>query len=200
MILQLPQAFPAVQALELLAVHAPFGVLPLDVTTLSSVALARGVVSTAVAISNNLNALNLIRVMTKLGSLHVFVNPDTWTWLSLCAIEAQYRLEDEVLRVPPAFLEARQLAEDCFEREDMEVWRRGVLPGDDTDFIAKLSTCDRLMRLGVVIDFLTRVRDSIEVVLGEPTYDLVSAIDSMFKYSLKQMEKLDERHEVILGK
>lgn len=196
---QLPHLFCAVQALEMLAVHAPFGVLPLDTTTLSSVALARGTISTAKTILAEMNAIGLVRSMVRAGHLHAFNIPDVWTWLATCSMEAQYRLEDEVIRVPADFMEARQIAETFFEKDDMSFWLRGVRPGDDVEQLSRLSTCDEIVRLGIVLDFTTRTRDSLEAAFKDPTFDLVPAIDSMFKYTLKQMEKEDHRHEAILG-
>jgi hypothetical protein len=197
---QLPQLFCAPQAFEILAVHAPFGVLPLDTTTLSSVALARGTIATARSILDETGAHSLVQAMVRSGDFHAFTVPDVWTWLSICSIDAQYKLEDEVIRIPTDFPEARTIAESFFEAEDTSGWVRGVHPGDYAEFIGKLMTCDQLVRLGTVLDFCTRTRDSLEAAFKDPTFDLVPAIDSMFKYSLKQLEKCDQRHDVLLGK
>lgn len=194
---QLPQSFTTLQALELLAIHAPFGVLPLDSTRLSSLVLSRGTITTAASIATELGAGMMVRTMLRLGNTHTWMGTDTWTWLSTCAAEAAYKLEDEIARAPTNLAEARNLAEMFYDPEDLDIWRKGVSIVDEADFVGRLHVCDKLLRTAEVLDSLARSRAILENASKDPGYEATDAMEAEFKYAFARMESLDHKHDAI---
>ena len=196
---QLPQSFTTLQALELLSVHAPFGVLPLDSTRLSSLVLNRGTIASASSVSAEINAGAMIRSLFRLGNLQTWMATDTWTYLSSCAAEAANKLEDEISRAPTNLADARNLAEVFYDPEDLEIWRKGVGIVDEADFVGRLHVCDKMLRTAEVLDSLSRSRAILENAAKDVNFDATEAIDVEFKYAFSRLEDLDRKHDAIYG-
>lgn len=194
---QLPYSFVTLQALEIMSVHAPYGVLPLDTTSLSSLALARGTVQAAAAVSVELNASLMIRTMSRVGHVHTWLATDTWTWLSTCAAEAAFRVEDETPRVPASLAEARAIAELFYDREDLDVWRKGVGMLDEAEFLGRLYMCDRLLHLAELLDSVMRSRGVVETASKDPDFDATAAMDAEFRYAMSRLEDLDKKFQAV---
>jgi hypothetical protein len=194
---QLPQSFMTLQAIELLAFHAPFGVLPLDSTRLSSLVLSRGITTIAASVCTDLNAGLMVRQLLRISDTHAWMATDTWTWLSTCAIEAAYKLEDEVTRIPANLPDARNMAEMFFDPDDLDIWRKGVSIVDEADFVGRLHVCDKLLRTAEVLDSLSRSRAILETAAKDPHYDATEAMEGEFKYAFSRMERLDNKHDAI---
>jgi hypothetical protein len=199
-LLQVPQSFTTLQALELLAVHAPFGVLPLNSTRLSSLVLSRGTIASAVAVSTEVNAGAMIRSLLRLGNIHTWMATDTWTYLSMCAAEAAYKLEDEIARAPANLADARNLAEMFYDPEDLEIWRNGVGITDEADFVGRLHVCDKLLRTAEVLDSLSRSRAILDNAAKDVNFEATEAMEVEFKYAFARLEDLDRKHDAIYGK
>lgn len=194
---ELPRNFNTLQALELFAVHAPFGVLPFDSTRLTSLALNRGTITAASAVAVDLGAATMVRAFLRVGHLHAWLITDIWTWLATCASEAYSKFEDEASRAPLSLDEARSIASIFYENEDLELWRKGVEIADEADFIGRLYVCDRLLQLAEVLDSLARSRDMVEAVAKDPTFDVTAATLAEFKYSISRLEALDNKFHAI---
>jgi hypothetical protein len=197
---QLPQSFTTLQALELLAVHAPYGILPLDSTRLSSIALARGSILAASAVATALNVSLMVRTMGQMGTFHRWMATDTWTWLSTCAAEAAYKLEDEVAKAPPSLADARNIVEAMIDPDDLEIWRKAVTIVDEADYVGRLNVCDKLLRTAEVLDSLARSRNILETASKDPNFDATEAMEAEFKYAFARLESLDQKHEAIYSK
>lgn len=198
-LLHMPANFATLQALELFALHAPLGILPFDTTSLSSLAPSRGIIQAASAVATELNVSLMIRTMSRMGHVHLWLSTDTWTWLSSCVAEANSKLEDQVARPPASLADARAIAEGFWEGDDMDVWRKGASMVDEADFLGRLYVCDRLLRVAEVLDSLGRSRGVLETVAKEPTFDVTNAIDAEFKFVASRMEALDAKHQAIYG-
>jgi hypothetical protein len=196
---QLPQSFTTLQALELLAVHAPFGVLPLDSTRLSSLVLNRGTIASALSVSMEVGAAAMIRSYSRLGNLQTWMATDTWTYLSSCAVEAAYKLEDEIARAPASLADARNLVEMFYDLEDLEIWRNGVGIVDEADFVGRLHVCDKLLRTAEVLDSLSRSRAILDNAAKDINFDATEAMEVEFKYAFARLEDLDRKHDAIYG-
>lgn len=194
---QLPQSFTTLQALELFAVHAPYGILPLDSTRLSSLTFNRGTTHAAAGVSAEIGAGLMIRTMSRIGHLHSWLSSDTWTWLSICATEAYCKFEDEVAKAPASLHEARTVADVFYESSNLEVWAKGVEIADEADFTGRLYICDRVLQLAEVLESLARSRGHVETVAKDPTFDATAATLAEFKYSISRLEALDSKFHTI---
>lgn len=194
---ELPQDFHTLQALELLAVHAPFGILPFDSTRLTSLTLNRGTITVASAVAVELGAGLMVRSMLRMGHLHAWLATDVWTWLSTCAAEAYSKFENEVSRSPPSLGEAKSIAGIFYEDAEFELWRKAVGIADEADFIGRLYVCDRVLQLAEVLESLARSRDIVEAVAQDPTFDATAATLAEFKYSISRLEALDNKFHAI---
>jgi hypothetical protein len=188
------------QALELLAVHAPYGILPLDSTRLSSIALARGTILAASFVASQLNVALMVQTMRQMGAFHRWIASDTWTWLSTCAAEAAYKLEDEVAKAPPSLADARAVAEAMYDPNDRDCWLRGAGAVDEADFVGRVHVCDKLLRTAEVLDSLARSRNILETSAKDRTFDATEAMEAEFKYVFARLDDLDQKHEAILSK
>jgi hypothetical protein len=137
--------------------------------------------------------------MLRLGNVHAWISTDAWTWLSICAAEAAYKLEDEIARAPSNFVEARNLAEMFYDPEDLEIWRKGVSIVDEADFVGRLHVCDKFLRTAEVLDSLARSRAILESAAKDPGFDATDAMEAEFKYAFSRLESLDRKHDAIYG-
>ena len=197
-LLHLPQDFAAIQALDLMSMHAPLGVLPLQTTNLNLLTVGRGLSAAALSISQVLSFHGLISRMMRIGLTVCWETTDCWLWLSLCLAEAALSLEDQLPRPPSSLAEARGLADTFLAREDLEFWRRGLLNGEMDGLVGRLSLCDRLVRFGHVHDTMASMRAALERAAADSSFDPVEAIVAEFKFFTQRLELLDERHADVM--
>lgn len=197
---QLPCTFATLQALEIMSVHAPYGVLPLDTTSLTSLALAKGAVQAAATMAVELQAGLMIRTMSRVGHVHTWLATDTWTWLSCCAAEANMRVEDETPRMPTSMADARAIVDLFYDRDDLDVWRQGVSLVDEAEFTGRLYMCDRLLHLAETLQFAVRCRAAIEQAAKDINFDMTAAIDAEFQYNSARLNELEKKFQAIYGK
>jgi hypothetical protein len=124
---------------------------------------------------------------------------DTWTYLSFCAVEAAYKLEDEIARAPANLQDARNVAEMFYEPADLEIWRNGVGIVDEADFVGRLHVCDKLLRTAEVLDSLSRSRAILDNAAKDVNYEATEAMEAEFKYAFARLEDLDRKHDAIYG-
>lgn len=200
-LLKLPKNFQTLQALELMSVHAPLGVLPLQLTTLRTLAVARGQTLAACHISTELSFPRLIeQLLMPPGLRYSFECGDLWLWFGLCAGEAAATLEDLVPRKPQHLSEARRLA-DTFTntRENVELWRESVHREDAALLVGRLAVCDKLARMEELLDALTRIRGALEMSATDPDVDPVQGIVGEFELFSTKMAEVDRRQDSIMG-
>ena len=197
--LQLPVSFHALQALDLLAIHAPLGVLPLQLVKPTSLGIARGQIHASSIISESLAYASLFKQFRNSGIFHTWESADAWLYLSLRANEASSALEDEVTKRPATLNEARDLAEAMMTGANTEVWRSGLDGHDPAGVLGRLAICDRLARLGQVHDGIARIRGTMDAAAAEPNLDIVEAVVEELKYHSGRLEAIDGRFEAIVG-
>ena len=202
-LLQIPRSFLAIQALEILSVHAPLGVLPVQLISPRTLGVARGQVSTAVSISTAVNFPKLTRHLTsvsQIGGPSIWNESDVWLWLSLCLAEGSMTLEDETSRKPASFAEAHEMVEEFWSPEFRSTWQTTIGAVGGAELISRLSVCDRISRVSEVLDSLARVRNGLETAAVDPTFDIVGATAEELKYVTERMNSIDTKHDAILGK
>ncbi|EIW71637.1 hypothetical protein TREMEDRAFT_73361 [Tremella mesenterica DSM 1558] len=194
----LSSSFQTIQALELLSLHAPFGVLPLELVDPASLGVARGQVLVATHISQLVGFHPLMQTIMQSGMSGLFSVVDTWLWLGLCIAEAAVRLEDETPKVPDNLAEAREIVDSFFD-DELELWQSGFADGEIIKTIGKLTVCDRLSRVSEVFNSIIRLRGYLETAVEDSNFDPVTAITDEFKHSISRLEALDERHDAIIA-
>ncbi|WWD20195.1 hypothetical protein CI109_104671 [Kwoniella shandongensis] len=200
LLLQLPNTFFALASLELLATHSPFGVLPLQMTNLHTLAVAKGYVPTASLISTRLSFVHMIeKLVTGPRIGYAFKCSDTWLWLSLIATEAAATLEDNDPIKPLHLAQARQLADTfCDMSVHGDLWQDSIGREDASVLVGRLAVSDKLARLEELLDALARVRESLETSSRDPMYDPVRGITMEFEAYTRKIDELGRRHDFIM--
>ena len=197
--LQLPGSFHALQALDILAMHAPLGALPLQLVNPRSLGVARGQILSINSISESLRFGNLFKTMIFSQVAYAWDLGDAWLYMSLRADEASGTLEDEVTRRPVSLSEVRDVAEAMMANENAGIWMGGLESQDYAGVLGKLAVCDRLARLGQAHDGLSRIREALDAAATEPNLDLVEAVIEELKYYGSRLEAIDSRFEAIVS-
>lgn len=204
-LLTLPESFTALQCLDLLAVHAPLGVLPVQLANPRSLAVARGQIQAACHTSETLKFLTMLRHMRQVSRYkgavgHQAVDEaDYWLWISLVANTAGLVLEDESIKKPTHLQEAREYVDEYWGDDWHEIWSAGLHLFSPAQLIGRLSACDRVIRLTEVIDSALRIRGSLDAAATEPNYDLVGSTIEELKYLTERLDAIDARHDAIMG-
>jgi hypothetical protein len=190
-----PTSFYALQALEVLSLHAPFGVLPYEYTDLGSLAPARGQVTIATSILDRLD----IEVSCSSVSLSSqWENPETWLLLGVHTAEARLVLEVKFPRKPRGLGNARGIASIFTAPENSILWRIHE-PDEAPAVLGRLAICDQLARLEELIDALARLRGILEKAAETPGFDATEPVTEEFKAFDRRLEEIDARHDEILG-
>lgn len=190
-----PRSFHAIQALELLALHAPFSpVLPFQLADPASLGPARGLVGCALNIASNLNLNAMVN-----GPLEKWPNPDFWLWLGLRAAEAQMALEDERPRKPNHLGEARALTWALTSPENDQQWLSAASIDDHAELLGKLAVSDRLARLEEMHDTFFRLRGIMDTVTNVANYGCQQAVAEEIEYYHSRLVEVDGRHDKIIG-
>jgi hypothetical protein len=204
-LLALPESFVAIQCLELLAVHAPFGILPVQMVCPRSLSVARGQIGAAVQISASLKYSVMVRQMTQVSKMkgappHVTLDQgEKWLWYGLCAAEAALALEMETIRKPASLADAKEAMGDFFGNDYHDVWTVGLHAISPPELIGRLATCDRISRLSEVIDTCIRLRTCLDTAASDPSYDVIGALTDEIRYGTERLEAIDTRHDAILS-
>jgi len=163
----------AVQALDLLANFAPLGILPCRSASSQKLVVARGHIT---------NALFLARSI----GLHSQTKSDIWTWLSVCATSATYRLEDYASYDCPEIFQARTLSDAVVETLSFT---------DEPQCIAQWLLCERIARLAIVFDALTSFKNAVQSSIHNMFYDAQSAIVQTLSIAKQCFGATDERYK-----
>lgn len=194
-LVQQPFSFHAIQALEILSLHAPFApVLPFQLTDPRTLAPARGLSGIATNISVSLNFQSLVNC-----GIDRWTNPDFWLWLGMCAGAAQMSLEDERPRKLAILTDARSASASFVAPESDGLWSSAATSDDPAELLGKLAVCDRLARLEELHDGIGRLRGTLETTAAVPNFNAVQTILDEFEYFTRRMTAIDKRYEEILG-
>jgi hypothetical protein len=190
-----PSSFHAIQALELLALHAPLSpALPLQLTDPTALGPARGVIGVALNIANSLNFNAMVN-----GPLERWPNPDFWLWLGLRAGEAQMAFEDERPRKPALLGEARALTWALTSPENDQQWVSAASMDDPAELLGKLAVSDRLARLEELHDSYGRLRGILDTATTTVNFAGQQAIQEEIDFYNARLAEIDRRHDNILG-
>ncbi|GMK57496.1 hypothetical protein CspeluHIS016_0403300 [Cutaneotrichosporon spelunceum] len=190
-----PSSFHAIQALELLGLHAPLSpALPLQLTDPTALGAARGVIGVALNIANSLNFDAMVN-----GPLERWPNPDFWLWLGLHAGEAQMAFEDERPRKPQKLGEARALTWALTSPENDQQWVSAASIDDPAELLGKLVVSDRLARLEELHDSYNRLRGILDNVTTTVNFGAQQAIQEEVDFYNSRLAEVDRRHDNILG-
>ncbi|WWC92926.1 uncharacterized protein L201_007889 [Kwoniella dendrophila CBS 6074] len=200
-LLQLTRSFAALQALDLLSVHAPLGVLPLQPTSLKDLAVARGMTLSGKCLMETLEFSRLIdQIMIGPGLVFAFECTDFWLWCSLIADQASITFEDFEPLKPSKLNEARRITENIMNyKERSDVWQDGISQGDIAVLVGRLSICDKLARFEEMLDTMSRIRGTLDISSRNSNFDPVRAILNEFESFERRMEDVDRRHDTIMG-
>ncbi|WVW86796.1 hypothetical protein I302_108851 [Kwoniella bestiolae CBS 10118] len=198
--LQLPRSFIALHALELLVVHAPLGVLPMELTSLKDLGVARGLLGTAKNLMITLEYHELVdQAIADTDPIFAFDCTDLWLWASLIADQATISFEDLNPVKPHNLAHARRITENFTNyNEQLGLWQEGIAKGDLAVLIGRLSVCDRLARSEEVLDTITNIKRALDISASNPTYDPVRGILNEFQNHERRMEDLDRRHDALI--
>ncbi|KAK6908807.1 hypothetical protein I203_102811 [Kwoniella mangroviensis CBS 8507] len=198
-ILQLPKSFLALHALELLAVHAPLGVLPLELTSLKELGVARGLIGAAKNLMVTLEFDDLVENAIGPDPMFAFDCSDLWLWASLIADQATISFEDLNPVKSTNLSHARRIAENLTDHnEKLGLWQDGIAKGDLAILIGRLSVSDRLARLEEVLDTIANIKRALEISAGNQSYDPVGSILNEFQNYERKMEDIDRRHDALM--
>lgn len=191
----------AIQALELLGVHAPLGVVPLQLIDPQSVSVARGPINLLHSTSCHLGFSTLFAgLASRESDTHrLWDLPDCLLYLAVAALEASMTLEDEVSRAPASLKETRGIATQYMDESHEYLWRSGVDTLAPSCYIGRLSLFDRICRLGEVLDSLERLRRVLDIAAADMSYNPVDAIAEEFTFFAQKMDRCDSRHDTLLS-
>lgn len=191
LMIQSPDSLHAIQALLLLSIIAPFGILPNQSVVPSELVVARGYLkaakSTAEAISLEMTVKSLIA-----SSANAWDSVETWTWLSLCALEAEMALEGSIITPPHELVNAQPIAETLIEIAHQK------LDGDDLG-LGKAILCERLLRLGLVYADMEQPEKIAESYKELGAARALLVIGEKLEDRLLKLEMLAERMDRITG-
>ncbi|WWC73543.1 uncharacterized protein I206_107515 [Kwoniella pini CBS 10737] len=195
------RSFICLQAFELLAVHAPLGVLPLEPTSLKDLGVARGISVASRHLMGILEFDKLIdQVMSGPGFVFAFQCADFWLWASLIADQTALAFEDLKPTRPSDLSQAKSITDDFLNYNDRSrLWLDGINNGDIAILVGRLSICDRLARSEAVLDTMSRLRSSLDMSVGNTTFDPVNEILNEFENFERGMEVIDARHDAVMG-
>ncbi|WVR08187.1 hypothetical protein IAU60_005233 [Kwoniella sp. DSM 27419] len=201
LLLHQPRSFPALQALELCAVHLPLGTLPLQQTNLRTLAVARGQMNAAIQLMSALQFSSLVeQVITGPGMVFAFECSDIWLWLGLVADQAAITLEDLAPQRPDDLYRARSIADEFTDyAERSNLWQDGIRRTDVAGLVGRLTVCDKLARLDEVHTTTQRIRGALEASATNPHFDPVREIINEFERYEKRLVEVDRRHEIIMN-
>ena len=200
-VLRLPRTCQSVQALELLALHAPFGILPLQLTDTRSPDIARGQIAAASVIASSLEWSSTFGDPEShhLSTTHDQDSPALWTWLALCADEAALALENET-PLRPSFLDAATLLSRRFlQQEYVESWSKRPSEISVAQIIGRISVCDRITRLAVVHDGLAEILAGLNRSAVDRNFDLIGATVATIQQTLNSVEEMGRTHGMLMS-
>ncbi|WWC65953.1 uncharacterized protein I303_108575 [Kwoniella dejecticola CBS 10117] len=195
------RSFIALQAFELLSVHAPLGILPLEATSLKDLGVARGIGVASRYLMGILEFEKLIdQVMNGPGPVFAFECADFWLWAALIADQTAMTFEDLKPIRPIDLSQARTITEDFMNYDERSrLWLDGLNRGDAAILVGRLSVCDRLARVEEVLDTMHRLRVALDISVGNTTFDPVREILNEFENFERRMEAIDARHDTIMA-
>jgi len=203
-LLSLPQSFIAIQALDILAVHAPLGILPAQKTNPRALAVARGQIAAAMQIAAALNFSAMVRSLTHVSRIEglqghmAWETTDNWLWLAMCVNEAAICLEDVQTKKPESLAEARGMVDEFWRDDYSEVWSVGLHVLSPPELVGRLAICDRIARLSEVIDSAVRLRSALDSAAMDPSLDIVEALVGEMKYLTERLDGIDAKHDAII--
>lgn len=198
-LLHTPISFTTLQALELVSVHAPLGVVPLQLTDPRIVTVARGQIAALRFISSQVKFATFFQAIAEREGDNLWNQPDCLLYFYTTALDAGMALEDEAPHAPAALAEVRELAAQYLGESREYLWRNGQESIGAAGLVGRLGVFDRLCRLGEVIDSLDRLRKTIDTAAMDGEFNAVDAISDEFTLFAQKMDKCDQRHEAILG-
>lgn len=204
-LLTLPPTFTALQCLDLLAVHAPLGILPVQMVTLRNLAIARGQLGASKQIAETLQFNTLVRHMRQVSRYNGTIGhlsweeTDNWLWLCLIANEACLVLENEAITKPTCLQEAREYVDEYWGDNYHEIWSAALHVMSPAPLVGRLAICDRITRLTEVIDCALRIRSLLETAAADPNFDVIGSTTEEMKYLTDRLEAIDAKHDAILA-
>ncbi|WVQ96117.1 hypothetical protein IAU59_003219 [Kwoniella sp. CBS 9459] len=201
-LLRLPRSFPALQALDLLAIHCPLGILPHQHANLRTLAVARGQTVTIGHLMEAVQFNELVdTVLAGPGPAFAFECTDVWLWFGLVADRATVALEDLHPTRPDDLYKARRIVaefSDDYAERSSEFWQDGIRRGDYAALVGRLGICDKIARLDDVLSTLQRIKGALDTSSTDPTFDPVREIVGEFEGYDKRMEEIDRKHDLIM--
>jgi hypothetical protein len=167
----------AVQALDLLANFAPLGVLPCRSVSAQTIVVARGHIANALCLSRSIG-------------LDINTRSDVWTWLSVCATTAMYKLEDWACCGCSEIFEAQTLS---------DIMIGMVLTYDQPEYLAQITLCERIARLAIVFEALASFKHALQSSIDNVFYDAQSEITKSLCSAKKSFGATHDRFRLLYG-
>ena len=200
LLLHIPSSLAAIQALELLSLHAPLGALPWEQVHFHNLSVGRGQLSTALAIQQSLGS----QAFSFRPDVDPFVHweyREFWLWMSLVADQARVVLEDEVqeLRTPPELADAKLLAERILASGSLHLWSDATSDSDCADLVGRLGVCHRIIRLSLVHETLKAYRSALEGLASDAFYNLVGDVTRLMNEFEVKQRTIEAQYDRIAG-
>jgi hypothetical protein len=171
-------AVAGIQALDLLANFAPLGVLPCRSVSTQTAVVARGHIANALCLSRSIG-------------LDINTQSDIWTWLSVCATSAMYKLEDWAYCDCPEIFEAQTMSEVML----------GMVPiSDQPEYLAQSTLCEKIARLAIVFEALASFKHALQGSIENIFYDAQSMIAKSLCLAKNCFGATSERFRHLYGK
>jgi hypothetical protein len=160
-LLQTPESLDTIHALLLLAVFAPFGVLPSYPTNPADIAVAYGYLTTALSVSLAVN-LPSIEPLAMICEWSLARNStEVWTWMSLSTLEATMALEHEPILHPSNLTSTCRLAEHLIRGANQHLAEIGQ-DGMNSSEMGKMLVAERIVRLAIIHEELAVMSQILE--------------------------------------
>ena len=178
-------------ALELLTLHAPFGLLPGQAVDQSHVDVLRSI--PVILKHASKTRLEHARAIMAGPLIDAFNSSDVWTWISLCEIEASRCNPTYHATRPPDTLQPTAKLCDTFLSQ-LDLWL-----GDRSRLLGKLFLCERVLLLHIEVDCYLKTRDMVKQVISGSTMDVLESVTSVVRSAIQACDDVEHRIQVVLG-
>lgn len=198
-LLNLPADVEACQALQMLTVHAPFGVLPLEQTDLSDAQIARGQLSAAFTIWRKLGVQPKVLQKLEENSMEGLASMyETWLFLNLIAEATAAEIQAERPSLPGYLMEGTRIANMCMAK-DLDYIRRHCLGFHKIQVMGRMYLCDRLLRLADTLNTIIKLRLIFESTATDPYFPAFDALRATLNDYLSSVDAREQAFDELLG-
>ncbi|ORX36357.1 hypothetical protein BD324DRAFT_651597 [Kockovaella imperatae] len=197
-LLHVPLSLAAVQALQLLTFHAPFGTLPWEKVNYHSLSVGRGQLGSALSIHSALGS-RAFNLHFDMDPILLWDNPQFWLWMCLVADQGRLVLEDETteVRLPSQLSQAKVLVDRIMVPSTYDVWGNASSETDSAELVGKLGVCNRIVRLAAALDTICKFHQSLLSLADDGFHDHVAHVMQDLDEYNSQLRGIEQEHDHI---